>query len=105
MLHDLGTDSKEQRCGLGSFRKQNTWVNGYLNTFYLGEEEWSRARVVIGKEAVVIVFFWKKERFGHFVVVQSFGFGVCSGIFIEPCFCLVHNHGESSPDVKIMGGC
>lgn len=80
-------------------------MNGYLNTFYLGEEEWSRARVVIGKEAVVICIFWKKKRFGHFVVVQSLGFDICSGIFIESYFCLIHNHGETSPDVKIMGGC
>lgn len=82
MLCDLGRDSKEQRSGLESFRKQNKWVNGYLNTFYLGEEEWSRARAVIGKEAVVICIFWKKERFGYFVVVQSLGFDVCSDIFI-----------------------
>lgn len=57
------------------------------------------------KKQLLFVFFWGKERFGHFVVAQCLCFDLWPDIFEESCFCLIRNHGESSPDVEIMGGC
>lgn len=89
VLSDLERDSKEQRSGTGHFRKQNSKVNGCLNTISLGEGgikqrescHWKKQLSCVFSERTAFVTLWWHSAI-VLIFVQTFLWTLVFVLFI-----------------------